>query len=83
MCLAIPGQIMEISGDDPLSRIGKVRFGGVVKEVRLGYVPEANVGDFVNVHVGFALSIIDEKEPQKQYDILDGMYEAAQSKKKK
>lgn len=83
MCLAIPGQIMEISGDDPLSRIGKVRFGGVVKEVRLGYVPEAKVGDFVNVHVGFALSIIDEKEAQKQYDILDEMYEAAQGKKKK
>jgi len=83
MCLAIPGQIMEISEDDPLSRIGKVRFGGVVKEVRLGYVPEAKVGDFVNVHVGFALSIIDEKEAQKQYDILDEMYQAAQTKKKK
>ena len=81
MCLAIPGQIMEIFGKDPLSKIGKVRFGGVIKEVRLGYVPEAKVGDFVNVHVGFALSIIDEKEAQEQYDILDEMYEAAQPKK--
>lgn len=82
MCLAIPGQIMEIIGDGPLTKIGKVRFGGVIKEVRLGYVPQAKVGDYVNVHVGFALSIIDEKEAQEQYNILDDMYKAAQPKKK-
>ena len=61
MCLAIPGKILRISGDDPLSRMGKVSFAGVKKEVSLAFVPEAKAGDYVIVHVGFAISILDEE----------------------
>jgi hydrogenase expression/formation protein HypC len=66
MCLAIPGQIISISDDaEPLMRSGRVSFGGVVKTVNLAYVPEAQVGDYAIVHVGFALSIIDEAEAKE------------------
>lgn len=77
MCLAIPGKIVSISGDDPMTKIGKVDFGGVIKEVRLAYVPDARIGDYVNVHVGFALSIIDEDEAREQMEILNEMYKAS------
>jgi hydrogenase expression/formation protein HypC len=60
MCLAVPGQVLEIEGTDPLNKSGKVSFGGVVKTVSLAYVPDVEVGDYVVVHVGFALSQIDE-----------------------
>jgi hydrogenase expression/formation protein HypC len=60
MCLAIPGRVEEISTDG-LIRMGRVNFGGVVKRVCLDYVPEIAVGDYAIVHVGFALSVIDEK----------------------
>ncbi|MFP5206703.1 MAG: HypC/HybG/HupF family hydrogenase formation chaperone [Acidobacteriota bacterium] len=59
MCLAIPGKVEEIATDGGL-RIGKVNFGGVIKRVCLDYVPEVEVGDYTLVHVGFALSKIDE-----------------------
>ena len=62
MCLAIPGKLLNVSGDDPLMRAGKVSFGGAVKEVSLACVPEAKAGDYVLVHVGFALSVVDEAE---------------------
>jgi hydrogenase expression/formation protein HypC len=62
MCLAVPGEIVEIEVTDSIHRKGKVRFGGVIREVRLGAVPEARIGDYVNVHAGFALSIIDPEE---------------------
>ena len=63
MCLGIPGRIVEISGnEDVLLRMGKVDFGGIVREVSLVYVPEAEVGDYVIVHVGFALHTVDEAE---------------------
>lgn len=66
MCLAIPGKVLSIEEtDSQMDRIGKVSFGGIVKEVQLGYVPEAKIGDYVNVHVGFAISVIDEKEAQE------------------
>jgi hydrogenase expression/formation protein HypC len=65
MCLAVPGKIVSIEGSDPLEKIGKVSFGGILKQVSLAYVPEAQVGDYVIVHVGFALSIIDEEEAQQ------------------
>lgn len=61
MCLAVPGKIVSIVGDEPLKKIGKVSFGGIFKEVSLAYIPEVKVGDYVIVHVGFALSIIDEE----------------------
>jgi hydrogenase expression/formation protein HypC len=70
MCLAIPGKIESISGDDPLTRMGKVNFGGILKEACLAYVPEAKVGDYVIVHVGFALSRVDEDEAQKVFEYL-------------
>lgn len=70
MCLAVPGKIMSIEGDDPLLRIGKVSFGGIVKEVNLAYVPEAKVDDYVLVHVGFAINTVDEEEAQKIFQYL-------------
>ena len=66
MCLAIPGKILSIEEtDSQMDRFGKVSFSGIIKEVQLGYVPEAKIGDYVNVHVGFAISVIDEKEAQE------------------
>lgn len=62
MCLAIPGQLLDLRGEGPLQRTGRVSFGGIVKEVSLAYVPEARVGDYVIVHVGFAISVVDEAE---------------------
>lgn len=63
MCLAVPGQLVSIQAqDDPLQIKGKVSFGGVLREVSLAYVPEAQVGDYVVVHVGFALSIVSQDE---------------------
>ena len=73
MCLAIPGKIERISGDDPLTRMGKVNFGGILKEASLAYVPEAEVGDYVIVHVGFAISRLDEDEAQKVFEYLKQM----------
>lgn len=70
MCLAVPGLITNISGVDPLERVAKVSFGGVIKEANLAYVPEAKVGDYVVVHVGFALSILDEKEANETLEYL-------------
>lgn len=75
MCLAIPGQIQSISGDDPVSRVGKVNFGGVLREVNLAYVPAAAVGDYVLVHVGFALSIVDADEAAQVFSYLKEMDE--------
>ena len=75
MCLAVPGRIISIQGDDALSRTGRVSFGGVVKEVSLAYVPEAEIGDYVIVHVGFALSKVDEIEAARVFDYLEKMGE--------
>lgn len=61
---------MSITGDDPLFKAAKVSFSGVIKEVSLAYVPEAAVGDYVVVHVGFALSIIDAEAAQKTLEDL-------------
>ncbi len=71
MCLAIPGRIESITGDDPLDRMGRVSFGGTVREVSLAYVPEAKVGDYAIVHVGFALSVIDEAEAREVLDCFE------------
>lgn len=70
MCLAVPGKVLSITGDDPLLRSGRVSFGGVVKEVSLAYVPEVEVGQYVIVHVGFALSIVDEAEAEETLNYL-------------
>lgn len=73
MCLAIPGKIVSIDGDKPLEKMGKVSFGGIIKKVSLAYVPEAQVGNYVIVHVGFALSIVDEDEAQQTLADLEIM----------
>jgi hydrogenase expression/formation protein HypC len=75
MCLAVPGKILSISGDEPLLRTGRVNFGGIIKEVSLAYVPEAQVGDYVIVHVGFAISTLDEQEAQRVFEYLREMDE--------
>lgn len=76
MCLAVPGKILSISNqDDPIMRTGRVSFGGIVKEVSLAYTPEAHVGDYVIVHVGFAISKLDEAEAHKVFEYLQEMGE--------
>jgi len=69
MCLGIPGKVVEISDDGPL-RMGKIDFGGVRKEACLAYVPEVAIGDYVIVHVGFAISRLDEDEALKTLELL-------------
>jgi hydrogenase expression/formation protein HypC len=56
MCLAIPGKVLTIAGDDPLMRTARVDFGGIVKEISLAFAPEAVIGDYVLVHAGFAMT---------------------------
>jgi hydrogenase expression/formation protein HypC len=75
MCLAVPGRIVSIEGDDPLLRSGKVDFSGAVKRINFAYVPEAKEGDYVLVHVGFAISIVDEAEAQLVFQYLREMGE--------
>jgi hydrogenase expression/formation protein HypC len=75
MCLAIPGKVVSISGEDPLVRTGKIDFGGILKEVSLAYVPDVKIGEYVIVHVGFALSKVDEEEAHKVFEYLKQMEE--------
>jgi len=71
MCLAVPGKIVTIFEEKDLGlRRGKVDFSGIRKEVCLDYTPEARVGDYVLVHVGFALSVVDEQEAQRVFEAL-------------
>jgi len=77
MCLAVPGKILSIEGEDPLLRSGRVDFAGIVKNINLAYVPEARVGDYVLVHVGFALNTIDEQEANQVFEYLRQMGELA------
>lgn len=70
MCLAIPGRIIALGDEPPPLRTGVVDFDGVRKTVNLAFVPEANVNDYVLVHVGFALTRIDEREARRVFDYL-------------
>ena len=71
MCLSIPGKLIEITSQlDETFRVGKVSFDGIIKEVSLTLVPEANVGDYVLVHVGAAISTINEEEAKKTFELL-------------
>ena len=72
MCLAIPGKIME-TADSGGNRVAKVEFGGVTRQVYLDFVPEAGIGDYVLVHVGVAVSKMDEAEARRTYEILEQM----------
>lgn len=74
MCLAIPGKVIEISNQSGLS-MGVIDYGGVQKEACLAYVPEIKIGDYAIVHAGFAISILDEKEAQKSFEVWDEMLE--------
>lgn len=76
MCLSIPGKLIAITSQlDETFRVGKVSFDGIIKEVSLTLVPEANVGDYVMVHVGAAISTIDEAEAKKTFDLLKQLNE--------
>ena len=72
MCLAVPGKILEAQERDGM-RVGRVQFGGIVREVSLDFVPEAAVGDYVIVHVGFAISRVDADEAARTYKLLEEM----------
>ncbi len=74
MCLGIPGRIVEVWGEG-LSRTGKVDFGGVRKEANLAFVPDANAGDYVIIHVGFAITMVNESEAQRTLEVLRAMDE--------
>ena len=78
MCLAVPGRLVSIEGDDLAFRTGKVNFGGIVKDVNLAYVPGANIDDYVLVHVGFALTVVDEDEATKVFTYLKEMDELSE-----
>jgi len=73
MCLAIPGKLIEITEDPFGVLMGRATFGGIVKQVCLQYTPEAKPGDFVLVHVGFALGTVDEAEAERTYKLLEEM----------
>jgi hydrogenase expression/formation protein HypC len=72
MCLGIPGQVVQLNDAREL-RMGKVSFGGVVREVCLEYVPEVTLGNYVIVHAGFAISLVDEEEAARTYQLLEEM----------
>jgi hydrogenase expression/formation protein HypC len=71
MCLAIPGKIMTIVDGDPVLRSGEVSFSGAIRNINLGFVPEAKVGDYVLVHAGVAIHIIDTQEAEKVFEYLE------------
>jgi hydrogenase expression/formation protein HypC len=74
VCLAIPGKVLDIQEQGPL-RSARVQFGGIVRQVSLNFVPEAGLGDYVMVHVGFAISVVDAEEAERTYKILEEMGE--------
>lgn len=76
MCLGVPGLVLSVEGED-LERRARVSFGGIIKEVSLAYCPEARAGDHVIVHVGFAISRVDEKEAREIFETLKELGEAA------
>ena len=78
MCLAVPGKVISISGNEPLYRTGKVDFGGIIKEVSLAYIPDVQIGEYVIVHVGVALSKVDAAEAEQVFDYLAQMGELAE-----
>ena len=79
MCLAVPGKLLSIEGSDPVFRTGRVGFGGIVKQIALAYVPEAKLGDYVLVHAGFALNVVDEEQARLTLEFLQTTYESPES----
>lgn len=72
MCLAIPGKVSQIDVQDGV-RCGRVQFGGITRQACLDFVPEVSVGDYVMVHVGFAISVVDKDEAERTYALLETM----------
>jgi len=72
VCLAIPGRILEVQ-EQGWTRTARVQFGGIVRQVSLDFVPEAGVGDYVIVHVGFAISVVDRIEADRTFELLQEM----------
>jgi hydrogenase expression/formation protein HypC len=70
MCLAVPGKLLSVEGEDPAFRIGRVDFCGVKRSVNLAFTPDAAPGDYLLVHVGFALTRVGEEEAQRTYQYL-------------
>ena len=81
MCLGIPGKVVEIDepDQDSVMRMGKVEFGGISKEVCLAYLPEVQVGDYVLVHVGFAISKVDEEEAAEIFSYIEQLGELSEA----
>ncbi len=76
MCLGVPGKVVAIERDDALHLVsGKVSFGGILKQVNLSYTPDVKIGDYVVVHVGFSISVIDEAEARRVFDYLEELGE--------
>lgn len=75
MCLGVPGRVVEVTENALGMTMGKVNFSGITKEVCLAYVPEAVVGDYVVVHVGFAIALVDEEEANRTLEFLRDMDE--------
>jgi hydrogenase expression/formation protein HypC len=72
MCLAIPGKVAQIEENGGM-RMGRISFGGIARQACLDFVPEAKEGDYVMVHVGFAISIVDQDEAERTYALLESM----------
>jgi len=73
MCLAVPGKIESIDGEDQIFRTGKVSFGGILKSVNLACVPDARINDYVLVHAGFAISVLDDEEARRTLECFDAI----------
>ena len=78
MCLAVPGKLIEIADDHGL-RMGRVDYAGTRRAACLEYVPEAAIGDYVIVHAGFAISVLDEEQARRSFETWDAMIRAAES----
>jgi hydrogenase expression/formation protein HypC len=79
MCLAVPGRVLSLIGEDPLARTGRVDFGGIVKEINFAFAPQARIGDYVLVHVGFAITVIDAAEAERVFADLREIGELAET----
>jgi hydrogenase expression/formation protein HypC len=71
MCLAIPSQVVSVEGDDPAFLLGKVNFGGITKQISLAYTPEVRPGEYVLVHAGFSMQVLDEQEARRSWQTLE------------
>jgi hydrogenase expression/formation protein HypC len=77
MCLGIPGEVIDVREDGEL-HVGRVRFAGITREVCLDYVPDVRPGEYVLVHVGFAISKIDREEAERSYRVLEEIGQTAE-----